>query len=204
MKVEAWQNVNGKLVIDNDKAVAVKNDKDLLDQEKLEKALKEKGKNVNDVRQALIKNTVKQQMKIDPLEISQAFNKSNDSVNAQKAKKLVSNKPTHQYKQIKNELQFFSESFLEGFLSVYNLKIESALYKYERNLKVIEIYELGQENEKQYFIGRAPGGKLELASKALPTREIAESELAKFYGRTEEQEETQTAKLQRGRKDDNE
>lgn len=204
MKIESWQDVNGKLVIDNNKAVAVKDDKNLLDQGKLRKALEEKGKNVNDVRRALIRNTIKQQIKIDPLEISKSFNKSNDSLNAEKAKKLVSNKPTHQYRQIKNELRFFGESFLEGFLGFYGLKVDNALSSYERNLKVIETYELGQENEKQYFLGRAPEGKLELASKVLPTKEFAESELAKFYGKTAEQEETLTVKLQRERKDDNE
>ncbi|KRM07533.1 hypothetical protein FC89_GL000220 [Liquorilactobacillus ghanensis DSM 18630] len=204
MKVEAWQNVNGKLIIDDDKAIAVKDEKALLNHEELKKMLKEKGKPVNDVRQALIKNTVKQQIKIDPLEISKSFNENNDSVNAEKTKKLINSKPVHQYKQVKNELQFFGESFLEGFLGFYGLKIDNALSRYEQNLKVVEKYDLGKENEKQYFIGRAPEGKLELASKVLPTREIAESELAKFYGQTAKQEETQTAKIQRERKDNNE
>ncbi|MCE2059561.1 hypothetical protein GPU06_09480, partial [Streptococcus thermophilus] len=57
------------------------------------------------------------------ISLSSWFNRKYDSDNARKSEKLESNKPTRQYKQIKNELTFFGESFL-GF---YGLEIDNTL-----------------------------------------------------------------------------
>ena len=85
----------------------VKDEQELADQDKLQDRLKQEGKPIDEVRKALIKNTVKRQIKADPLKISSWFNRHQDSKNAKKTEKLVSDKPIHQYKQIKNEMTFF-------------------------------------------------------------------------------------------------
>ena len=193
MKVESWQGINGKLVHDDQKAIVVKDEQELADQDKLQDRLKQEGKPVDEVRKALIKNTVKRQIKTDPLKISSWFNRHQDSQNAKKAEKLVSDKPTHQYKQIKNEMTFFGESFLEGFLGFYGLEVDNALGRYEHNLHVLEAQELGQ-SEKEYYLATSENGRVKLATDPLPSQQIAEEQLNKFYQR--EPEETQAEQIQ--------
>ena len=98
MKVESWQGINGKLVHDEQKAIVVDNDQALTDQKQLQAILDQAGQPIDEVRRAMIKKTVKRQIKTDPLKISSWFNRHQDSKNAKKTEKLVSDKPTHQYK----------------------------------------------------------------------------------------------------------
>ena len=163
MKVESWQGINGKLIHNGQKAIVVKDEQELADQDKLQDRLKQEGKPIDEVRKALIKNTVKRQIKTDPLKISSWFNRHQDSKNAKKTEKLVSDKPTHQYKQIKNELTFFGESFLEGSLGFYGLEVDNALGRYEHNLHVLETQELGQ-SEKEYYLATSENGRVKLAN----------------------------------------
>lgn len=106
MKKEGWQGIKGSVVQEDDKAVIVNETDDIKDTEKLSKQLAEKGQPIKEVRHQLLKNSIKY-----------------DSDNAKKTEKLESNKPIRQYKQIKNELTFFGESFL-GF---YGLEIDNTL-----------------------------------------------------------------------------
>lgn len=194
MKVEHWQNVDGQLVVDKNNAIIVKDSELLKSPEALETEMKKNGQPVNQVRKNLVQKSVKQKIKTDPLKISGWFNRKNDSHNAKKAEKLQGNQPVRQYKQIKNEVQFFGESFLEGFLDFYGLEVDNAVGRYEKNLHVLETQELGQ-SEKEYYLAQVKNGETKLATENLPSREIAEQELNKFYGRSKEEELTHTQAL---------
>lgn len=126
------------------------------------------------------------------MKLSSWFNRKYDSDNAKKTEKLESNKPTRQYKQIKNELTFFGESFLEGFLGFYGLEVDNALARYENNLQIIETQDLGLSNEKKYYLGQSNKGELKLATSELPSQQIAKEELNKFYSRQQEQVQQQS------------
>ena len=193
MKIENWQDVDEHLVVDNDKAIIVKDSKLLDNPEALKTEMQRSGKPVTEVRSKLVQKSVKSRVKTDPIKISAWFDRKHESDNAQKAEKLVSNKPTHQYKQIKNEMTFFGESFLEGFLGFYGLEVDNALGRYEHNLHVLETQELGQ-SEKEYYLATSENGHVRLATDPLPSQQIAEEQLNKFYQR--EPEETQAEQIQ--------
>ncbi|MFT9267814.1 hypothetical protein [Oenococcus sp.] len=193
MQIENWQGINGKLVHDDQKAIVVDDDQDLSDQKALQMRLESDGLPIDKVRQAMIKKTVKRQLKIEPLKLSGWFNRHQDNKNAKKAEKLTSNKATHQYKQIKNEMTFFGESFLEGFLGFYRLEVDNALGRYEHHLHVLETQELGQ-SEKEYYLATNQNGRVKLATEPLPSQQIAEEQLNQFYKR--EPEQTQAEKVQ--------
>ncbi|WP_349430965.1 hypothetical protein BB06_09430 (plasmid) [Pediococcus pentosaceus CGMCC 7049] len=193
MKIENWQDVDEHLVVDNDKAIIVKDSKLLDNPEALKTEMQRSGKPVTEVRSKLVQKSVKSRVKTDPIKISAWFDRKHESDNAQKAEKLVSNKPTHQYKQIKNEMTFFGESFLEGFLGFYGLEVDNALGRYEHSLHVLETQELGQ-SEKEYYLATSENGHVRLATDPLPSQQIAEEQLNKFYQR--EPEETQAEQIQ--------
>ena len=181
MKKESWQGIKGSLVYEDDKAIIVDETDDIKDTEKLSKQLAEKGQPIKEVRHQLLKNSIKKNIKTDPLKLSSWFNRKYDSDNAKKTEKLESNKPTRQYKQIKNELTFFGESFLEGFLGFYGLEVDNALARYENNLQIIETQDLGLSNEKKYYLGQSNKGELKLATSELPSQQIAKEELNKWF-----------------------
>lgn len=192
MKKESWQGIKGSLVYEDDKAIIVDEADDIKDTEKLSKQLAEKGQPIKEARHQLLKNSIKKNIKTDPLKLSSWFNRKYDSDNAKKTEKLESNKPTRQYKQIKNELTFFGESFLEGFLGFYGLEVDNALARYENNLQIIETQDLGLSNEKKYYLGQSKKGELKLATSELPSQQIAKEELNKFYSRQQEQVQQQS------------
>lgn len=192
MKKESWQGIKGSLVYEDDKAIIVDETDDIKDTEKISKQLAEKGQPIKEVRHQLLKNSIKKNIKTDPLKLSSWFNRKYDSDNAKKTEKLESNKPTRQYKQIKNELTFFGESFLEGFLGFYGLEVDNALARYENNLQIIETQDLGLSNEKKYYLGQSNKGELKLATSELPSQQIAKEELNKFYSRQQEQVQQQS------------
>ena len=192
MKKESWQGIKGSLVYEDDKAIIVDETDDIKDTKKLSKQLAEKGQPIKEARHQLLKNSIKKNIKTDPLKLSSWFNRKYDSDNAKKTEKLESNKPTRQYKQIKNELTFFGESFLEGFLGFYGLEVDNALARYENNLQIIETQDLGLSNEKKYYLGQSKKGELKLATSELPSQQIAKEELNKFYSRQQEQVQQQS------------
>ncbi|MBU7510991.1 hypothetical protein [Lactiplantibacillus pentosus] len=200
MKVESWQGIKGKLVHDDQKAIVVDDDQELADQKQLQARLASDGRPIDEARQAMIKKTVKRQLKIEPIKLSGWFNRHQDSHNAKKVEQLVSEKPTHQYKQIKNEMTFFGESFLEGFLGFYGLEVDNALGRYEHNLHILETQELGQ-SEKDYYLATSQNGRVNLATDPLPSQQIAEEQLDKFYKRKPEQTQAESVQL-RSKEDD--
>lgn len=203
MKIENWQDVDEHLVVDNDKAIIVKDSKLLDNPEALKTEMQRSGKPVREVRSKLVQKSVKSRVKTDPIKISGWFDRKHESDNAKKAEKLQGNKPVRQYKQIKNEVQFFGESFLEGFLGFYGLEVDNAVGRYEKNLHILETQELGS-SEKEYYLAQVKSGELKQASRNLPSREIAQEELNKFYGRSKEQELSETQALRQERKEEEE
>ena len=118
MKSEKWDGMDGYVVHDNEKGVVVRNNKldnanDIIDQ---------KGVPVDDARRKLFKNTLKKNIKIEPVKLAGYFESKYEPENAKKVAKLESDSATKQFKQIKNEMQFFGESFLEGFLGFYGIR----------------------------------------------------------------------------------
>lgn len=203
MKIENWQDVDEHLVVDNDKAIIVKDSKLLDNPEALKAEMQKSGKPVREVRSKLVQKSVKSRVKTDPLKISGWFDRKHESDNAQKAEKLQGNKPVRQYKQIKNEMQFFGESFLEGFLGFYGLEVDNAVGRYEKNLHILETQELGS-SEKEYYLAQVKNGEQKRATDNLPSREVAEEELNKFYGRSRERELSETQALKQERKEEEE
>ena len=203
MKIENWQDVDEHLVVDNNKAIIVKDSKLLDNPEALKAEMQKSGKPVREVRSELVQKSVKSKVKTDPLKISGWFDRKHESDNAQKAEKLQGNKPVRQYKQIKNEVQFFGESFLEGFLGFYGLEVDNAVGRYEHNLHILETQELGS-SEKEYYLAQVKDGEQKRATDNLPSREVAEEELNKFYGRSREQELSENQALKQGRKEEEE
>ena len=47
MKVESWQGINGKLIHNGQKAIVVKDEQELADQDKLQDRLKQEGKPID-------------------------------------------------------------------------------------------------------------------------------------------------------------
>ena len=167
MKIERWQGISGKIVHDGKNALLVDDDEQL-DEKELAKRLEENGKPVEEVRKATFRKTLKKQVKLEPIKLSSWFNRKNDNQNANKSAKLKSDKPVHQYKQIKTELLFFGESFLEGFLEIQDLS----------------------RSEKEYYLATTnKQGNLRIATESLPSQQIAQRELDKFYGQEPKQEE---------------
>lgn len=115
IQIENWQSINGKLVHDDQKAILVDDQQDLTNQKSLQESLKKDGKPIEKVRQELIKKSIKREIKTDPLKLRSWFSRRQDNQNAKKTEKLVSDKPTHQYKLIKNELTFLVKVFWKAF-----------------------------------------------------------------------------------------
>lgn len=82
---------------------------------------------------------------------------------------------------------------MEGFLGFYGLEVDNALGRYEHNLHVLETQELGQ-SEKEYYLATSENSRVKLATDPLPSQQIAEEQLNKFY--QHEPEETQAEQIQ--------
>lgn len=85
-------------------------------------------------------------------------------------------------------------------MGFYGLEVDNALGRYEHNLHVLETQELGQ-SEKEYYLANSQNGSLKLASDPLPSQQIAEEQLDKFYKREPEQTQAEPVQL-RSQEDD--
>lgn len=195
MKSEKWQGISGTLIHDETKGIIIdKNEKsDSLDY--FSEKLKTDGKPLKEVREKMIKDSIKRDLKTNPLHLKAWFDKKYDSDNSEKSKKINSDKPTLQYKQIKSDISFFGESFLEGFLGFYGFELDNAVSRYESNLQIIETKELGIDDEAKYFLGTSQKGEFKKATSELPSKSIAEEELQKFFSKEKKQVQTQSIEL---------
>ena len=195
MKSEKWQGISGTLIHDETKGIIIdKNEKsDSLDY--FSEKLKTDGKPLKEVREKMIKDSIKRDLKTNPLHLKAWFDKKYDSDNSEKSKEINSDKPTLQYKQIKSDISFFGESFLEGFLGFYGFELDNAVSRYESNLQIIETKELGINDEAKYFLGTSQKGEFKKATSELPSKSIAEEELQKFFSKEKKQVQTQSIEL---------
>ena len=195
MKSEKWQGISGSLIHDETKGIIIdKNEKsDSLDY--FSEKLKTDGKPLKEVREKMIKDSIKRDLKTNPLHLKAWFDKKYDSDNSEKSKEINSDKPTLQYKQIKSDISFFGESFLEGFLGFYGFELDNAVSRYESNLQIIETKELGIDDEAKYFLGTSQKGEFKKATSELPSKSIAEEELQKFFSKEKKQVQTQSIEL---------
>ena len=195
MKSEKWQGISGTLIHDETKGIIIdKNEKsDSLDY--FSEKLKTDGKPLKEVREKMIKDSIKRDLKTNPLHLKAWFDKKYDNDNSEKSKEINSDKPTLQYKQIKSDISFFGESFLEGFLGVYGFELDNAVSRYESNLQIIETKELGIDDEAKYFLGTSQKGEFKKATSELPSKSIAEEELQKFFSKEKKQVQTQSIEL---------
>lgn len=195
MKSEKWQGISGTLIHDETKGIIIdKNEKsDSLDY--FSEKLKTDGKPLKEVREKMIKDSIKRDLKTNPLHLKAWFDKKYDSDNSEKSKEINSDKPTLQYKQIKSDISFFGESFLEGFLGFYGFELDNAVSRYESNLQIIETKELGIDDEAKYFLGTSQKGEFKKATSELPSKSIAEEELLKFFSKEKKQVQTQSIEL---------
>lgn len=195
MKSEKWQGISGTLIHDETKGIIIdKNEKsDSLDY--FSEKLKTDGKPIKEVREKMIKDSIKRDLKTNPLHLKAWFDKKYDSDNSEKSKEINSDKPTLQYKQIKSDISFFGESFLEGFLGFYGFELDNAVSRYESNLQIIETKELGIDDEAKYFLGTSQKGEFKKATSELPSKSIAEEELQKFFSKEKKQVQTQSIEL---------
>ena len=186
--------MDGYVVHENEKGVVVRNNKldnanDIIDQ---------KGVPVDDARRKLFKNTLKKNIKIEPVKLAGYFESKYEPENAKKVAKLESDSATKQFKQIKNEMQFFGESFLEGFLGFYGIKLDNALERYEHNYHVLEVDDISNPKQTDYYIAVPKQGNIDDKKIEVPNREIAELNIAKFYGEQSvklQQENTQSLSI---------
>lgn len=195
MKSEKWQGISGTLIHDETKGIIIdKNEKsDSLDY--FSEKLKTDGKPLKEVREKMIKDSIKRDLKTNPLHLKAWFDKKYDNDNSEKSKEINSDKPTLQYKQIKSDISFFGESFLEGFLGFYGFELDNAVSRYESNLQIIETRELGIDDEAKYFLGTSQKGEFKKATSELPSKSIAEEELQKFFSKEKKQVQTQSIEL---------
>ena len=196
MKSEKWDGMDGYVVHDKEKGVIVRDNKldnanDIIDQ---------KGVPVDEARRKLFKNTLKKNIKIEPVQLAGYFESKYDPENAKKVAKLDSDSATKQFKQIKNEMQFFGESFLEGFLGFYGIKLDNALERYEHNYHVLEVDDISNPKQTDHYIEMQKQGNIDDKKIEVPNREIAELNIAKFYGEQSvklQQENTQSLSIKK-------
>lgn len=126
LKSEKWDGIKGFVIHNEQKGVIVRDNK----VDNANELIEQKGVSVDEARRKLFKNTIKKNIKIDPTKLAGYFEFKYEPENAKKVAKLESDNATKQFKQIKNEMQFFGESFLEGFLGFYGIKLDNALERY--------------------------------------------------------------------------
>lgn len=194
MKSEKWDGIKGFVIHNEQKGVIVRDNK----VDNANELIEQKGVSVDEARRKLFKNTIKKNIKIDPTKLAGYFEFKYEPENAKKVAKLESDNATKQFKQIKNEMQFFGESFLEGFLGFYGIKLDNALERYEHNYHVLEVDDISNPKQKDYYIAVPKQGNIDDKKITVPNREIAELNIAKFYGEQSvklQQENTQSLSI---------
>lgn len=202
MKIERWNSFNNKnIVIENEKAIVL-SDEALANKSKkeLQSLLVHEGRDLQQQRERLVKRELTKQIKIAPREIKQYFLDKGDMKNYDKADELESDNPSIVVKKIKNEISFFGKAFLEGFLEVYNIKLDNSVEKYEKNLQIIEEESL-DNGRRNAYIGRFKNAQLERITPDMPNKQVAKRELDLFYKKTIENKKNEAELLLQTRKE---
>lgn len=206
MRAEKYEGIDKVLVIDDrgEKAVISKGE-DLEDKTQLANQLQARGKSVNQAREELITKSLTNKLKFAPARLKECFAERNQSDEVEKIDKLTSTVPSQNFKKISNEVEFFGQSFLEGFLDFYGIELDNAVKDYERRLHIIEQVDLNNHH-KAYYLGTVIDNDLKLANEKEPlaSREEAEEVLQKFSKPEEEQDLSATLQRREEKDDENE
>lgn len=206
MRAEKYEGIDKVLVIDDrgEKAVISKGE-DLEDKTQLANQLQARGKSVNQAREELITKSLTNKLKFAPARLKEYFAERNQSDEVEKIDKLTSTVPSQNFKKISNEVEFFGQSFLEGFLDFYGIELDNAVKDYERRLHIIEQVDLNNHH-KAYYLGTVIDNDLKLANEKEPlaSREEAEEVLQKFSKPEEEQDLSATLQRREEKDDENE
>ena len=206
MRAEKYEGIDKVLVIDDrgEKAVISKGE-DLEDKTQLANQLQARVKSVNQAREELITKSLTNKLKFAPARLKEYFAERNQSDEVEKIDKLTSTVPSQNFKKISNEVEFFGQSFLEGFLDFYGIELDNAVKDYERRLHIIEQVDLNNHH-KAYYLGTVIDNDLKLANEKEPlaSREEAEEVLQKFSKSEEEQDLSATLQRREEKDDENE
>lgn len=206
MRAEKYEGIDKALVIDDrgEKAVISKGE-DLEDETQLANQLQARGKSVNQAREELITKSLTNKLKFTPVKLKEYFAERNQSDEAKKVDKLTSTVPSQNFKKISNEVEFFGQSFLEGFLDFYGIELDNAVKDYEQRLHIIEQVDLNNHH-KAYYLGTVIDNDLKLANEKEPlaSREEAEEVLQKFSKPEAEQDLSATLQRREEKDDENE
>ena len=206
MRAEKYEGIDKALVIDDrgEKAVISKGE-DLEDKTQLANQLQARGKSVNQAREELITKSLTNKLKFAPVKLKEYFAERNQSDEAKKVDKLTSTVPSQNFKKISNEVEFFGQSFLEGFLDFYGIELDNAVKDYEQRLHIIEQVDLNNHH-KAYYLGTVIDNDLKLANEKEPlaSREEAEEVLQKFSKPEAEQDLSATLQRREEKDDENE
>ena len=206
MRAEKYEGIDKALVIDDrgEKAVISKGE-DLEDETQLANQLQARGKSVNQAREELITKSLTNKLKFAPVRLKEYFAERNQSDEVKKVDKLTSTVPSQNFKKISNEVEFFGQSFLEGFLDFYGIELDNAVKDYEQRLHIIEQVDLNNHH-KAYYLGTVIDNDLKLANEKEPlaSREEAEEVLQKFSKPEAEQDLSATLQRREEKDDENE
>ena len=206
MRAEKYEGIDKVLVIDDrgEKAVISKG-KDLEDKTQLANQLQARGKSVNQAREELITKSLTNKLKFAPARLKEYFAERNQSDEVEKIDKLTSTVPSQNFKKISNEVEFFGQSFLEGFLNFYGIELDNAVKDYEQRLHIIEQVDLNNHH-KAYYLGTVIDNDLKLANEKEPlaSREEAEEVLQKFSKSEAERDLSATLQRREEKDDENE
>lgn len=206
MRAEKYEGIDKVLVIDDrgEKAVISKGE-DLEDKTQLANQLQARGKSVNQAREELITKSLANKLKFAPARLKEYFAERNQSDEVEKIDKLTSTVPSQNFKKISNEVEFFGQSFLEGFLDFYGIELDNAVKDYERRLHIIEQVDLNNHH-KAYYLGTVIDNDLKLANEKEPlaSREEAEEVLQKFSKSEAERDLSATLQRREEKDDENE
>lgn len=206
MRAEKYEGIDKALVIDDrgEKAVISKGE-DLEDEMQLANQLQARGKSVNQAREELITKSLTNKLKFAPVRLKEYFAERNQSDEAKKVDKLTSTLPSQNFKKISNEVEFFGQSFLEGFLDFYGIELDNAVKDYEQRLHIIEQVDLNNHH-KAYYLGTVIDNDLKLANEKEPlaSRKEAEKVLQKFSKPEAEQDLSATLQRREEKDDENE
>ena len=206
MRAEKYEGIDKVLVIDDrgEKAVISKGE-DLEDKTQLANQLQARGKSVNQAREELITKSLTNKLKFAPARLKEYFAERNQSDEVEKIDKLTSTVPSQNFKKISNEVEFFGQSFLEGFLDFYGIELDNAVKDYERRLHIIDQVDLNNHH-KAYYLGTVIDNDLKLANEKEPlaSREEAEEVLQKFSKSEAERDLSATLQRREEKDDENE
>lgn len=199
MKAEKYEEFESILVTDDDKTKAIiSNEKEIKDREKLAERLRLEGKSINYIRETLVTKGLTNTLEVKVQKLKNYFRDHHMSDEAQKVDKLTFKDSSQNFKKITNEIEFFGQSFLEGFLDFYGIELSNAVNDYEKRIHIIEQVDLNN-NHKRYYLGTIENNNVKLANEDQPlaSKQDAEQLKEELYNHKKEPELAEV--LQRGK-----